>query len=533
MGCTGSSQARDVAEPPSLPEVDAVKARENAKPVSCALHAFGECPDAVRGHKKYLIFYLIKVKLEDPDSGMQFETIVYRRYSQFELFRERMLKSRLYESIPALPRKKFFGKTNSNNSHLSQRQKDLGSWLDRISDIPNVYSDDNFVSFLTDEADEKPDGINIQTNERESISLKGEESRDDAASISDHESIDSNPDARAISATVYALGKSPDEKRPGKYTIFFIIRVKLEASDSNTNSTCIVYRRFSEFERFRNILLKSKRYDNIPPLPKKKLIGTTNKNDVHTQNRQNELESWLRLVCQLPGIATDQSFQCFLTEGAGDEPAGFQLQFHSGVVGRLSDDESSDEDSEEECLGEGDNYEAWVNEKHHTEPITSKKDFGIVSLKKDVEVPPPPPSTTFVYQGMEGYGSGQDSTKSTKNKSCIYYTLRVHSSTIGVKGVHEFFVYRRFSEFEKLRQNLIKSKRYGTVPPLPKKKVFGNTSSNTGHMMNRKKELTAWMCIITDSLPNISADPSYIAFISSDEDKVPQNFTLHGTFVQF
>jgi hypothetical protein len=557
-----------------------VKARANAKPVSGTVFAFGECPDKIPAHekhKKYMIFYLIKVKLVDPKTKTNFQIIVYRRFSQFELIRDRLLKSRKFESIPALPKKKLFGKTNANNDHLTQRQNDLGVWLGHILLLPNALNDQDFISFLTEEADEKPDGIDVQVNSP--ITLKGEERHaemttatataaepielfsgdDDEGGESDRESGESAPVIRAISGTVYAMGKSPDENHPDRSVAYFVIRVKLEDYDNGLTSQTVVYRRFSQFEQFRArlILGRAKLHETIPPLPKKKLIGKTNKNDNHLFQRQTGLESWLRLVGQLPRIVQDETFQLFLTEGAGDEPDGFQFNFQDpNIVGRLSDDESSDEDSEEESLDDGGSVEVIVHhsasagaqgqgqgqspqEQEQKKRADSSSCGGgavpaelLVPVPPPLPVPPAIPTHTYVYQSLSGYGSGTDTTKRNKTSTCIYYAVRVNSSTVGVKGIHEMTVYRRFSQFEHLRENLMATKKY-IVPILPKKKMFGNTSTNTGHMMNRKNELTVWLRTITDTLPNITEEPLYINFISADADTEPANYCAHGTFVIF
>lgn len=543
MGCTGSKQTKaDVVAPPELPTVDPVKAKENAKPVGGTVFAFGESPDlSNEKQKKFLIFYLVRVKLVDPESAMSFQIVVYRRFSQFELFREKLLKSRKYERIPALPKKKMFGKTNRSNDNLTQRRKELSAWLDEVAQLPHILEDELYLDFLTQEADEAPVDIKVQATS-DPIVLQGEDA--DMSESGGSSDVDEPPIIRAVSGTVYALGRSPDDHHPGKNLVFFVIRVKLEDYDNGLTSHSIVYRRFSQFEQFRERLVRSRLYENVPLLPKKKLIGQTNKSDDHLFTRQTDLESWLRLVGQLPHVIEDPNYQMFLTEEAGDEPGGFRFCFHDpNIVGRLSDDDSSDEDSEEAFFGDDDSVEVIVRVNKSTEimspePLesTSGMSGASAALTEAISVSAdtlPPPPTTYAYQTISGYGSGIDATKPAKQSTCIYYALRVNSTTQGIKGVHEMVVYRRFSQFEKLRRELVSSKVYNSVPPLPKKKIFGNTSTNTGHMMNRKNELTAWMRTITDTLPNIAGNPAYMHFVSDNGDEVPDKYCPHGTFVMF
>lgn len=384
--------------------------------------------------------------------------------------------------------------------------------------------------------DEKPDDIAVQVHDP--INLKGEQ-EDYHASDADSHSLSSVPDIRAVAGIVYAMGKSADENNPGRNLVFFVIRVKLEDYGNGLNSQTIVYRRFSQFEQFRERLLRSKLYESIPSLPKKKLIGKTNKNNNNLLNRQTALETWLRLICQLPNVIQDPTFQLFLTEGAGDEPFGFVFNFHDpSIVGRLSDDESSDEDDEEGSLGDDGSVEIIVHHHPYHSPVDRKGSMDLefsgettASACTSATLPEPPTSTTYAYQTISGYGSGLDNTKRRKNSTCIYYAIRVHSTTRGVKGVHEMLVFRRFSQFVHLRRDLMATKLYENIPYLPKKTLFGNT--RTGHMMKRKNELTAWMHSISDKLPNIVNDPCYIKFISDNADEEPENYCAHGTFVIF
>lgn len=537
MGCTGSKQADTVLERP--PEIDVVKARENAVPISATVYAFGKCPDKAQGkQKKYLIFYLVRVNLVDPDTNMSFTIVVYRRFSQFELFRNMLLKSKKYENIEALPKKKMFGKTNTSIDHLCHRQTMLNTWLTRIVQMDGMLQDPICVSFLTEEADVKPEDLSVQTTEP--FQLEGEE-----IDGSVHDECDGGSEEarnrRAVSGAVFAMGRclNDNDNQQKKNLVYFAIRVKLE--DNGMTSQVIVYRRFSQFETFRSRLMQSKIYVDIPQLPKK-LIGKMNRNENALFNRQTDLESWLRSIGQLPGIVEDVAYQQFLTEDAGDEPCGFQYIFHDpSIVGRLSDDDSSDEDSEEEDLTD-DDVSVEVIVKGAQKNVDSSPRLAVVNGSSPARSPPavamlpPPPSeplTTFSYQTIDGFGSGLDTTKRKKDATCIYYAIRVHSSTVGIKGVHEFHVYRRFSEFEKFRRELLATKMYDSLPNLPKKKVFGNTSSNTGFMMNRKKELMAWLRHISDTIPAIRSDPLYARFLSEHPNNEPENYCAHGTFVMF
>jgi hypothetical protein len=80
--------------------------------------------------------------------------------------------------------------------------------------------------------------------------------------------------------------------------------------------TQTILRRFKQFLALHNAL--SKVYSDLPPFPKKKIIG--NLNPTHIAKRRIKLELYLQGISKLQGVADFLAFQTFLTGDSRDGP---------------------------------------------------------------------------------------------------------------------------------------------------------------------------------------------------------------------
>ena len=389
-----------------------------------------------------------------------------------------------------------------------------------------------------------------------SMSVAGAKTPSDIAAI-----VDSAP--TAYFENIFGFGKSIDEAKPGsnKFVIYFMIRVRLETS-SGLIRHITVYRRFSQFELLREKLLRDKQHHggNIPTMPKKKFFGAQRNIDF-LNRRQSDLNQWMRAVSLLPSVSNSEYCNLFLMEEADDAPPDFTVlktidaiglsRVTSNVSETFSDDESEVEFSD---LG-SDTVSSLDNSRTNGYKKSSSTAADVVSALP----PAPPPSSTLArnteqngatimpnkvrspsiraafelgakrtpkiyFDGIACFGHGLDADSRLRKKMTLYYVLKIRYTDEQKCLELNIDVYRRYSQFENLRENLVNSHLHGDVPPLPKKKMFGRTNRSSDHAMQRMADLNDWLRKVS-ALPHICSDEYYKDFVTNGANKPPEEYT--------
>jgi hypothetical protein len=393
---------------------------------------------------------------------------------------------------------------------------------------------------------------------------------------------------RARAENLFGFGKSADEAKPGqgKFVIYYMIKIRLESA-SGVITHITVYRRYSQFELLREKLLRErKKYGGtIPVLPKKKYFGALRNLDF-LNGRQHDLDIWLSAVNRLPFIEENEFYNLFLMEEADDAPPEFVVLKTVDAIGlakimaahddTFSDDESemSDIDSEvgtvsgnndraksfDRGSGAGAGGEEGGGMLSGLPPLPSisevavNTEFNAATLIATAAPVPAAPelirtrspsiraafelgakrTPKIFFDGILSFGTGVDSTGKfsgarIRKKTTLYYVLKIRYTDEQKCLQLDIIVYRRYSEFEKLRDNLLSSSLHGDIPLLPKKKLFGRTNSNIDHALLRKEELQEWLNIV-GTYPHICSDEYYKAFVTKGANKAPEDFVVDDCF---
>jgi hypothetical protein len=390
--------------------------------------------------------------------------------------------------------------------------------------------------------------------------------------------IESAPKAHA--ENIFGFGKCSDEAKPGKgkFVIYFMVKVRLESPTGVVMHTT-VYRRYSQFELLREKLLREKKKygGNIPVLPKKKYFGALRNLDFLNE-RQHDLDTWLRAVNRLPSVDESEYYNLFLMEEADDAPPQFVVlktvdsiglaQILAAVDDTFSDDESEMSETDSEEWGSGNDVRTKppcfdraieggegivvsglpplppiIEDELTLVPDTEPNAAAVVATVGPMVGTTRSPSIRAAFElgakrtpkiffdGISSFGTGADTGAKLRKKSTLYYVLKIRYTDERKNIELDIRIYRRYSEFEKLRANLLISNLHGDIPLLPKKKLFGRTNRNNDHAMQRKEQLQEWLCKVA-AYPHICSDEYYKAFVLREANKMPDNFILDECFIK-
>lgn len=404
-----------------------------------------------------------------------------------------------------------------------------------------------------------------QISYQQAMSVAGAKTPSDIAAI-----VESAP--KAFFESIFGFGKSIDEAKPGsnKFVIYFMIRVRLETG-SGLVKHITVYRRFSQFELLREKLLHDKQHHggNIPAMPKKKFFGAQ-RNVEFLNRRQSDLDQWMRAVSLLRQISSSEYCNLFLMEEADDAPPDFTILKTIDAIGLSkvtanASDTFSDDESEMDFSDLGsDTVSSLDNSRTNGSKKSSSMDADVVSALPPT--PPPLPTSTstlarnteqngvtimpnkvrspsiraafelgakrtpkIYFDGIVSLGHGLGADSRLRKKMTLYYVLKIRYTDEQKCLELNIDVYRRYSQFENLRENLVNSRLHGEVPPLPKKKMFGRTNRSSDHALQRKAELDAWLREVS-ALPHICSDEYYKDFVTNGANKPPEQYTVVEDF---
>lgn len=346
---------------------------------------------------------------------------------------------------------------------------------------------------------------------------------------------------RAYAEYIFGFGKCADEAKGGnKVVIYFMIRVRVE-SNGGAVKHITIYRRYSQFELLREMLLENKNNHggNIPSLPKKKYFGV-HRNMVFLNERHNDLNQWLRLVSALPGVHGSEYYNLFLLEEADDCPPYFIILKTIDSVGVYNttvplNDDFSDNESELSCVDSEDESNGPISElppaplvtslTRNTEAnaTTSFAKFRSPSIRAAFELGAKRTPKIY-FDGISSFGMGLDKDSMIrKKKKTIYFVLKFRYTDEQKNLELDIVVYRRYSQFAALRENLVKSSLHGDIPPLPPKKMFGRTNRSSEYAMQRKDGLNGWLTEISE-LPHICSDEYYKDFVTNEANQPPDEY---------
>jgi hypothetical protein len=302
---------------------------------------------------------------------------------------------------------------------------------------------------------------------------------------------------------IASFGRATDEAIiDKKYSVYFVVVVSIQNS---INEDCIyitVYRRYSQFEILREKLIESG-YKNVPSLPRKTVARNSQDSGFLTK-RKMALDQWLHEVEKsLPNVNENPYYKGFLREEANDAPKDFQI---------MSDDTTEDE-----------YYSTYQIRHGESVDIRSKS----ISFNMNKNIPKPPvfnlPTNVhldFHFEQIFSFGTALDEI-ATERKYNVFYMLRVRIESANGECTW-ITVYRRYSQFEILREKLIES-GYKNVPSLPRKTVVRN-SLDSGFLTKRKMALDQWLHEVEKSLPNVNENPYYKGFLQEEANDAPVDF---------
>ncbi|CAD8075902.1 unnamed protein product [Paramecium sonneborni] len=256
-----------------------------------------------------VIFYKITI------NGLHHSKVIYRRYSDLRTLNDQLIKKnhefKLKLNLPNFPKKKLFGRTKHSESDIVTRGLELQQYLETILNIQMLWT----FSFIRDlqpldeTFDESIRQINI--NHQYTKDICWPQMQELKLQYLQRHDISSSPARNQSKKTTGYKQRYyfqfDDYVKQQDFVLYYIT-----LSDQKKNVKYLFNARYSKLKDYHTLLEKKQFKNQLPPFPKRKLIGQTCDNPEEIQERQNQLERYLNDIFSVKEFVNSEPLVYFI-----------------------------------------------------------------------------------------------------------------------------------------------------------------------------------------------------------------------------
>ncbi|CAK81672.1 unnamed protein product (macronuclear) [Paramecium tetraurelia] len=256
-----------------------------------------------------VIFYKITV------NGLHNSKVIYKRYSDLRALNEQLIQKnhefKLKLNLPKFPKKKLFGRTKHSETDIVTRGLELQQYLEIILNTSMLWTF-SFIRDLQPLNEAFEESINqLCTNHQYTKDVCWPQMQELKQQYLQRHDVSSSP------------SKSQSKKTNGykqRYYFKFEEYVKQQdyvlysvtLTDQKKNIKYQFNTRYSKLKDYHS-LLENKQFKNqLPPFPKRKLIGQTFDNPDEIHERQNQLETYLNEIFSIKELVSSEPLVYFI-----------------------------------------------------------------------------------------------------------------------------------------------------------------------------------------------------------------------------
>ncbi|CAD8159964.1 unnamed protein product [Paramecium pentaurelia] len=256
-----------------------------------------------------IIFYKITI------NGLHHSKVIYKRYSDLRALNEQLIQKnrefKLKLNLPKFPKKKLFGRTKHSESDIVTRGLELQQYLEIILNISMLWTF-SFIRDLQPLDEEFEESIKqINTSHQYTKDVCWPQMQELKQQYLQRHDVSSSP---SKSQTKKSNGykqryyfQSGEYVKQQDFVLYFIT-----LTDSKKNVQYLFNTRYSKLKDYHS-LLENKQFKNqLPPFPKRKLIGQTSDNPDEIQERQNQLERYLNDIFSIKEFVNSEPLVYFI-----------------------------------------------------------------------------------------------------------------------------------------------------------------------------------------------------------------------------